>query len=320
MKVFLTGASGLVGTHLVHQLVSKGFDIKALKRQDSVVTQFEGANIEWVEGDLFNIHLLIESMLDCDFVLHSAALVSFNPREKDLMLKTNIEGTKNIVDAALEANIKRLVYVSSVAALGKTDNGDAIDEDTKWTSNDERANYDISKFNAELEVWRGAEEGLEVNVVNPSVILGDGDWDRSSSKLFKFIYNNSKLYTEGLLNFVDVRDVAEQCVFLLDATVCNERFLLCADHIGFKEFYSKVALAFGKPSPTILSVWQKIESLRASIFKVSPLITKETIRSLKRPSKYNNIKSVNLLDVRYRSVDDTIAWITQSYFKKYELV
>lgn len=324
-KVFLTGASGLIGSYILKDLVRRDFNVKVLRRSKKGFSEFENnSQIEWVDGDLFDIPLLRDQLMDCEVVIHSAAIVSFNPKEKNKMFRTNIEGTRNLVDAALDAKVRRFVHVSSVAALGKTDDGKPISENTKWTSNDERANYDITKFNAELEVWRGAEEGLEVNVVNPSVVIGVSDWLKSSSRLFKFIYQNSKFYTDGIINYVDVRDVSKTVISLVTSSDFGKRMILCAGNIDFENFYSKVAHGFSKPTPKIkipvwlLTVWQKIENVRASIFRVSPLITKETVRSLQRPSVYNNTESLKS-GVDYTPLDESIKWITQSYVSKYDL-
>ena len=325
--IFLTGATGFIGSYILRDLLKKGYSVKAIKRSNSTMPSDlqDIQGLQWVDCDILDHYSLSKHMEGCSEVIHTAAIVSFNPREREEMFRVNVEGTKNIVNACIDVDVNRLVYVSSVAALGKDEKEKTITEETKWVTADGRAAYDVSKYNAELEVWRGREEGLLVNVVNPSVVLGFGDWNRSSSQLFKQVYTMSKFYTDGFINYVDVRDVSTAVVKLLGGDVVNERFILCGGRLSYLEFFTLVAKAFEITPPSIkvpmalLNIWWRLEKTKSVVTGISPLITKETVSSLRRSFNYSNEKAKQLLDLKFTDVNETIHWSVKRYVNKYEL-
>jgi len=235
--IFVTGGTGLVGSHILLNLSKKGKPFKAIKRASSSLKICENVfhyygeqesfkKIFWVEGDINNIPSLEVGMQDCELVIHCAAMVSFHPSEAALMQKINVEGTVNIVNVSLSKGIKKLAYISSIAALGRNSTTGIVDEQCYFKATKFDSNYALSKYYAEQEVWRASQEGLDVVIINPSVILGPGAWSKGSSQIFQKIYEGLKFYTTGSTGYVDVIDVADSLIQLLFSDIKNERFIV----------------------------------------------------------------------------------------------
>ena len=203
--VLVTGGAGFVGAYVVRDLIRHGYVVKALRRK-AVIPFYIDADIlrqvNWIDCDILDIFALEEAMKNTDAVIHTAAKVSFHEKDRHELFATNVEGTANVVNMALEHNVKRFIHVSSVASLGKRNNGSVVNEDSKWQENKLNTNYAVSKYYGEMEVWRGIAEGLNAVIVNPSTILGYGDWNSSSNALFKNAYNGFPWYTNGVNGFV----------------------------------------------------------------------------------------------------------------------
>ena len=217
--IFVTGGTGLVGSHVLLKLAKKGEILKALKRTNSSleicksVFSFYNADalfdkINWVEGDVNDIPSLTQGMQGCEKLIHCAAIVSFYASDADLLKKVNIEGTANVMNVALASDIKKVGFVSSIATLGRNSTLGMVDEECQFKITKLDSNYALSKYYAEQEVWRASNEGLDVVIVNPSVILGPGDWTKGSSQIFQKIHKGLKFYTQGSTGYVDVNDVA----------------------------------------------------------------------------------------------------------------
>ena len=192
--------------------MQKGYRVSAIRRSNKLpafIPAIIFKEVEWIDGDILDTNILEAAMEGVDAIVHSAAKVSFVAAEQQSMFKTNIEGTANVVNAALLKNVKRLLYVSSVASLGRTANGETVTEKKQWEDSKLNTSYAISKYNAEMEVWRGIGEGLNAVIVNPSTILGYGDWNNSSCAIFKSSYNEFPWYSNGVNGFVAVEDVAK---------------------------------------------------------------------------------------------------------------
>ena len=182
--IFVTGASGLLGSHLIQSLVAKGKMVRALYRNQ--IPSFKGAEkVQWVEGDLLDIISLEAAIEGAQQVYHAAAIVSFSPSKAAIMIKANQEGTANLVNICIDQKVEKLVFVSSVAALGRIREDAPIDETMHWTPETSNSIYGKSKYLAEMEVWRGMAEGLNIAIVNPVIIFGAGDWNKGSSEIFK---------------------------------------------------------------------------------------------------------------------------------------
>lgn len=325
--IFITGSNGLIGSFIIRKLVSENGSIRALHRKDSNLDMLKDIahKIEWVEGDISDIGFLDKNLKGVNTVIHAAAVVSYTPSEKKKMFHVNIDGTANIVNASLNNKVKNFIHISSVAALGRKKNSPVVDEKIYWENSTYNTNYAVSKYLAELEVWRGMEEGLNGVIVNPSVVFGPGDWNSGSTKIFKYLWEENNFYTRGEMNFIDVRDVAEIIYRLLNEQKgFGERFILNSIKMPYKEVFFKIADEFGKKRPkfeasAIVSemAW-RMEALRALFTNKNPLITKETARLSRHSFMYDNGKISNLLNYKFIQPEETIQWVCRELIKKYE--
>ncbi|GAA3924042.1 NAD-dependent epimerase/dehydratase family protein [Hymenobacter algoricola] len=319
--IFVTGGSGLIGSFLIAALVARGHAVRALYRRQ-IPASAVAAAIEWVEGDLRDTLALQAALRGVTHVFHCAGLVSYAPQDEDALLQTNVEGTAALVDACLAQPGVRLCYVSSVAALGSAATAaeplpgpQVVDEDAKWDLGAEHPAYATSKYLAELEVWRGVTEGLSAVMVNPAVVLGPADWKRSSTRLFRYAFQEHAFYTPSSLSFVDVRDVVEAMLRLaLDTAISGERYVLSAGTVPLREFLTQAAACFGKKPPTVAVpgwaaelIW-RLEHGRSLLTGARPLITKDTARAGRRPVVYGSHKVQQALGLRFRPLADTIRW------------
>ena len=293
--ILVTGASGLVGSQLVRELMKTDKKVKALYR--SSIPVIEGAeNIEWVRGDILDVVALEEAMIGVQQVYHCAAIVSFNPKNKAALYKTNVEGTANVVNACLNANIQKMVFVSSVAALGRIREDTPINETMNWSEETSNSEYGKTKYFAEMEVWRGIGEGLDAVIVNPVIILGSGDWEKGSSELFKSAYDEFPWYTEGSGGFVDVVDVVKAMILLMGSNFSAERFILCADNLTYRDVFTQMANNFGKKpphrkvTPLLAAIVWRLEAVKAMFTGKDPLLTKETARTAAAKVRFDNKK------------------------------
>ncbi|MBC5774147.1 NAD-dependent epimerase/dehydratase family protein [Pontibacter sp. KCTC 32443] len=311
--IFVTGGSGLIGSFLIPELVRQGHQVRALYRGQTPTIAFAD-KVEWLEGDILDIVLLRQALQGVDYVFHSAGLVSYDPQDKDLLKQVNIEGTANVVDACLEAGSIKLCHVSSIAAIGRPVGADVLTENSKWNQAEEHSAYASSKHLGELEVWRGISEGLKAVIVNPSVVLGPADWNRSSTRLFKYVYNNNSFYTGGKANFVDVRDVVDAMLKLTFSEISGERFILNAGQLAYKDFFEQVAGCMGrkapsrKVNPVLAEVVWRAERLRSWLTGARPLITKDTARVSAKNHFFSNAKVQKAIGLEFRSLNESIAW------------
>lgn len=326
MKVFVTGATGLVGSFVVEELLATGHKVVAIKRANSDISIFkEKANqITWFDSDILDLFGLEKAMQGALAIVHTAAIVSFNSRDREGMMKINIEGTANVVNLALKLNIKRFIHVSSIASFGKDKLTELVTEDSKWKESSSNTAYAESKYLSELEVWRGHTEGLSVALVNPSVILGPLDWEKSSTRLFKYVWNQNKFFPQGFINYVDVRDVAEVCLKLLLSDINGRRYILNAGQVSYKEFFEAIAYAMQRKPPKILikGVWLQvlatIESFRSALMGSEPLITKETARMADKKYNYSSERARQELNHNFRNLEETIRWTCHVLKQKVE--
>lgn len=308
--ILVTGATGLVGSQLIQQLIAQQQKIKALYRS---TIPFEHALIEWVKADILDIVALEEAMQGVKQVYHCAAIVSFNPKQKQTLHKTNIEGTANVVNACLNTNIEKLLFVSSVAALGRIREDKPIDETMNWTEETSNSEYGKSKFLAEMEVWRGIGEGLNAVIVNPTIILGSADWEKGSAKIFKTVYNEFPWYTEGTTGFVDVVDVANAMIQLMNSNIAAQRFILSAETTSYKNLFYQIAAAFNKKppykkvTPLIAAIVWRLEVLKGKLTGIEPLLTKETAKTAQAKVHFDNSKLKKFLPgFSYTSLQNSI--------------
>lgn len=324
--LLITGASGLLGSHLLAQLVQEGREVRALYR--NAIPEIAGADkVDWVQGDILDIVSLEEAMDGVDQVYHCAAMVSFNPRKKREMNRVNVEGTANVVNACISAGVKRLLHVSSIAAMGRIREGEPIDESMMWTEETSNSEYGKTKYLAELEAWRGAGEGLSLVIVNPVIILGAGNWTTGSSELFKSAYDEFPWYTEGASGFVDVADVVNAMTRLMDAeNISGERFIVSAGTFAFRNIFTRIAENFHRRpphravTPMLASLVWRWEAVKSFFTGNDPLLTRETARTAAAKIKVDNSKLLRFFpDFRYNAMDDTLARVCKQLTLAHQL-
>jgi len=229
-------------------------------------------------------------------VIHSAAIVSFHKKEQEKMYKVNVDGTANVVNIALEKNVRRFVHISSIAALGRKADGGHVDEEKKWEESKVNTHYAKSKFKSELEVWRGISEGLNAVILNPSTILGYADWHTGSSAIFKNVYGEFKWYTPGVNGFVDVEDVAAATLLLMESDIVGERFIINGDNWPFRKLMDTMAESFGKKKPVrettplLLGIAWRVEKIKSFFTGKKPLLTKQSAKVAHSKTYFDNAK------------------------------
>ncbi len=285
--ILITGATGFLGRHIVAELISRGHELRILVRDPESRQLPWQAMVDIAEGDILDVTSLHHSLEGVDTVIHAAAQVSFWKKQHQHMTQINVEGTANIVNACLEQGIKKLIHVSSIAALGKKSDQSLIDENTPWVPSKSHSKYSISKHKAELEVYRGIAEGLpNALIINPGVIIGPThDWTNNTGKIFSMIYKGLRFYNGGASGFVGVKDVANAIALLLEKQPPNgSRFILVSENLSQKAFLDQIARALQKPSPSlrlpdILSMGvASLSQLISEITHTEPIITPESIR------------------------------------------
>ncbi len=333
---FVTGSTGLVGGYLILELLRRKERVRALKRASSSLDVIKNIfkayepehwkdyleKIEWVDGDVLDYYSLEEAMTGVKDVYHSAGFVSYQPKDKPKIYSINQKGTENMVHAAMAQNVRKFCYVSSIAALGapKKELDYHTEEDFLQTG-ESNTNYGFSKFYGEQEVWRASEEGLNMVIVNPSVILGFGDHTKGSTKLFTKVNDGLKFYTPGATGFVDVRDVVNTMIALTQSEVSNARFILNGANASFKEVFEMIAKTFGKEPPkTEAKPWMgeiywRLEAVKSFFTGQQALVTKETARAGQRISEYSNKKVSETLNYEFYPLPETIEHIA-SLLKK----
>lgn len=321
--VLVTGGTGFLGSYIIKELVEKNYSVRAIRRATSRLPFYIPKNIfekvEWVEGDILDITSLQKAMEGVDKVIHSAAIISFLKKEKTLMHHVNIEGTANVVNIALEKNISRFVHISSVSALGRSSSGGNINEEKK-SLNSERSQYGVSKLKGEMEVWRAMGEGLNAVIVNPSTVLGFGDWNTSSCRLFKNVYEEFPWYTEGINGFVDIEDVARATILLMESNITEERFIVSGENWSFRKLFNTIADEFGKKrphrkaTPFLGSIAWRLEKLKSFFNGTNPLLTKETARLAHTSSFFQNDKILKALpEFSFTPLEQTISKACKKY-------
>ncbi len=313
-KIFITGSTGFLGSYIVRQLVSDGYiDVICLKREssESELVDDIAERVQWVTGDILDIPLMEKLLEGVDCIIHAAAIVSHSAN-KNKMLQTAMDGTANLINIALSGNVKKFIYISSVAAIGRGKPVEHITEKQIFSHSKYDTTYGLAKFLAEQEVWRGHAEGLNVTILNPSMILGPGKWDKSSTQIFKKLYLGMKYYPDGSTGWVDVRDVAGVAVRCLDEDFNGERFIISAENHKYRSMFERISKKLGvKPPSKLLSqnyawvIW-RLEAIKSFFKGDKPTVTKETIFSTSVLSTYDNTKSINYLNVQYTSLEKTI--------------
>ena len=327
--ILVTGGTGLVGSHLLYHLTLKNDKIRAVYRTEKSLEKVKKVfsyynattfnTIEWFKADITNVPEMIPAFVGVKHVYHCAALISFNPKDYIEMRKVNIHGTAIIVNLSIDAKVDKLCFVSSIAAVGDAIKENLITEECEWNKEADNSGYSITKFGAEMEVWRASQEGVDVVIVNPGVILGAGFWNAGSGKLFTQVYNGFNYYTEGITGFVSVEDVVKPMILLMNSDTKNERFILVSENKSFKEIFFAIADAFGKKRPNKkIKPWQtaifwRLAWVMSKITGKEPLLGKYSARSAHSISKYSSEKVKKELNYTFENIDKTIAKVCDLY-------
>ena len=325
----------MVGSHLLYKLASEGEKVRAIYRNERKLSNIKNVfscytdhymplydSIEWLQADILDIPSLTEAFKDITYVYHCAAFVSFEPDKYHLLRKTNIEGTANMVNLCMAHQIKKLCYVSSIATLGDPKSLKDITEDTEWNTEANNSIYAITKYGAEIEVWRASQEGLNVVIVNPGVILGAGIWRYGSGNLFTKAYKGLKYYTAGSIGLVDVEDVVGIMVALIKSNITNERFILVAENWRYKDFLQNLAKALNVKPPEklasvgLLQIGWRLDWLNHKLFGKRRQLTKHLATSLTQEKRYSHKKIKEYLNYDFKPVSKSITEIGVLFLKQ----
>lgn len=320
----VTGGTGIVGSHLLQQLVASGRSVRATRRASSDLEQVRRVfrhldpagdrqfdRVEWVEADLLDTTALRDAMAGVERVYHCAALVSFDPRDTKALFAQNITGTANVVNAALETGVKRLLHISSTATIGKAPAGTMANEESEWQRDAHTSPYAVSKAEAELEVQRGIAEGLDAVLVNPCIVLGIGSPGRSSMTMVERVRKGTRFFPPGSNAVVDARDVAAFSIALMEKGATGERHLLVGENLSYERLFTLIAETAGKPAPKnrirrwMLELAWRLEQAR-TLFGGRPFITRHTAHSAVTRRSYDAGKAVQVTGLRFRDVPETL--------------
>ena len=318
----ITGATGMLGTHIMIELLKRGESVRALRRSQSDIAMVSRvfdfyqsphfSNIEWVEGDVLDMHSLIDAMAGCSRVFHCAAIVSYHPSDRQTMYAINVEGTENVINVALQQGGIKVGFVSSIAAIGKAKNNDTVDEESEWVDGDFNTHYAITKQRSEMDFWRGIHEGLDGVAFNCGFIVGPGDFSRSSPSLFLKISEGMSFYPPGGSGFIAAVDCARIIVELTLSSVNAERYILVSENLSMKELFQSTAAALGVRVPSIeAKPWMMhtarwVESLREMLGGRKALVTAETARNAAVRFYFNNEKLRKIYSAPFTPIQDAI--------------
>mgnify|MGYP000358344676 FL=1 len=330
--ILVTGATGILGRVIVLELLKRGKTVRATKRKSSNLQEVRKSfqfytetpneyfdSIEWIEVDFEDIHSLQNALNGVEEVYHCAAKVSFHPKDKRKMYKTNIEGTKQLLYASENSSVKKFLFVSSIAVLdGFNENGE-LDESSDFNPKVDHSSYAISKHFSEMEVWRASAEGLNVAIVNPGLIIGSGNWNESSGTLFKELGENSYTFSGGT-SYVDVRDVAKISVELMENNIFGERFILISENKKYEEIANFIKQKLGKPATKIipnglLKVGVFLNAILGWLISPLKMANKVNVQSVTEFNKISNKKIKEKLNYQFISVEESLAFHLENYKK-----
>ena len=324
--ILVTGANGLLGSHIIKHLLlnEEKFDIIALVRENSDLSLLKPylPKITISTCSLFDICELEKLINTVDYIIHCAALVTFEAGNFNLLRKTNVEGTANLVNVALSANIKKIVHISSVAALSKGKEIECYDESAKWNHTAENSDYAISKYQSEQEVWRAMQEGLNATILNPPLILGSGNFQKTSLQIIDKIYSSRGFYPSGGNGFVDVHDVAQIAIKSLSEEYNGQRFIVSGINLSYKELYEKIfknpqskhnyqIRPLPKPLSYMLTLFTKYFEM---VTRKTFLLGHQSIVGLSNYPKYDNSKSIKSFNFTYTPIQNTLSSMLEDYF------
>lgn len=326
--ILVTGATGLVGSHLLYHLVSSGHKVRAIYRKGSNIYAVRDVfalytraiiplwrKVQWVEADLNDIPSLEHAFTGIEYVYHTAAMVSFHSKDQSKLYKTNVKGTANIVNLCIARGIKKLCFVSSVSTLSKEADKPILDENSYWNPDEDHNHYAITKYGAEMEVWRGTQEGVPAVIVNPGVILAPDMQGRSSSGIVKQYDTGSRFYTDGRTGFVDVRDVVSAMQKLMQSEIQNKRFILVSENLTYKAFTQmldkelKYEIPAKKASKGMVMAISILTSFIGFLFGKKPKLDRDTAKALFKQNQYSNKAIQEAIGFKFTPIEHTLEWI-----------
>lgn len=329
--ILVTGGTGLIGSHLLYRLVSEGKRVRATYRSEESIAKVARVfgfysvapepllgQIEWHRADVTDVAHLESAFEGVEQVYHCAALISFDPKDYPLLVKINVGGTANVINLCLKYGIKKLCHVSSIAAIGSDPKGQLLTEETEW--NEATASvYGLAKYDSELEVWRGAQEGLSVVIVNPGVVIGPGFWRSGSGTFFTYVAKEKKYLLPGGTGFVTVNDVINAMVGLMSSDIQSERFILVSENWTYATLFEKIAGHLGVSPPKklltkgLLELFWRLDWFRSTFMGKRRKLSKNMARSLGHQDSYSNEKLKKALEFSYGDMDSAIAMCCQIY-------
>lgn len=323
--ILVTGGTGLVGSHLLAHLTQKNDKVRAIYRNENSLERVRKifgyytdqvdllfSKVEWMKADITEVPSMIPVFQGVTQVYHCAALISFLPQDYREMRKVNIHGTAIVVNLSIDAGVEKICYVSSIAAVGDNPNKEIVDENNEWNGNQNNHGYAITKYGAEMEVWRASQEGVDIVMVNPGVILGSGFWNSGSGELFSQVRNGFSFYTEGVTGFVGVTDVVTAMIQLMNSTIKNERFIVVSENKSFKEVLFSIADSLGRRRPSKkVQRWQaevfwRWEWLASKLTSRKPRMSRHSAKSLEEKTYYSSQKIEKVLDFTFEKIDKVI--------------
>ena len=329
--ILVTGGTGLVGSHLLFRLVEKGHAVRAIYREGSNLERIKKLfshysdksdalfqKIDWAPADINDIPALEKAFSDIDQVYHCAALISFDPQAFRRLRKINAKGTANIVNLCLSNSVEKLCYASTIGTIGRSLNGEMATEETEWTDTEVNV-YALTKYSAEMEVWRGAQEGLKVVMVNPGVIIGPTDWNKGSGALFTTANRGYNYYPPGGTGFITVHDVVKMMMQLMESSIENQRYIAVAENLSYREILQRVSKALGKNPPKRqlkfwqLKVFRLIDIIWSTITGNQRKLTKNSIRALKNRQFFDNKKATGHLNFEFEDLSETIRFSAERF-------
>jgi len=331
----LTGATGMLGAHVAYHLITNNKPVRALIRSNSNIQKTAKIfsfytshyqqlfnQIEWVEVDFTDFEEIQKALHHGSAIYHCAAVVSFNPKDYNYIVSENVQITRMLTQAAIATGIKNFCHVSSIAALGKTTDNEPVTENSLRNPKDKYSGYSMSKYLSEMEVWRAFEEGLDGVIVNPSVILGPGDWKSGGSpSIFNHIAKGLKFYTPNVTGYVDVNDVAKIMIYLIEHNIRKKRFILNAENISFKNLTQLIATNLGVKAPPIkatrfmLKMAAFASSILSGISGKAPVVTSDLVKSAFEQTFYTSDEIKKAINYTFMPIEASAKYISDIYKK-----
>jgi dihydroflavonol-4-reductase len=336
--ITVTGGTGFIGSYILYYLLQEHKTVRAIRRKNAhfqyikfvfkALQEIDAYNepwentfnrIEWVEADILDTQSLEEAFEGSEIVFHAAASVSFNRKQREHTLKNNIEGTANVVNICLEKGVKKLAYVSSVAAVARKSN-ETVDENAKIEEMKFGSPYSESKYKAEMEVWRGIAEGLDAVIINPGIVLGWGNFLLGSPALFNQVANGLSFYPTGVNGYVDVRDVAKALILLSKKSeTYNNRYIAVAENTSYLELFTQIAKCLGVKPPKY-KAGMNMSKLAWLAFEIQSLftgkevyVTRDVAFTANQVYRYSSQKLINTLDYKFIPFSKTIEDTCKAY-------